>query len=170
MTGPDPIEHGWWLASRASGIVALVLIAVSVGLGLGMAGKGMRRPGWPRVMLAVHEQTALAGLVAIAVHGVTLLGDRWLAPGPLGILVPFVADYRPAWTGLGILSGHLAALLGLSFYLRKRLAPATGASRTAPPRSCCSSRSSTPRAPGPTRRPSGSRRCSRSPGLPSCSS
>ena len=31
--------------------------------------------------MAVHEQTALAGLVAIAVHGITLLGDPWLNPG-----------------------------------------------------------------------------------------
>ncbi len=121
MTGRDPLEHGWWLASRASGVVAIVLVAVSVGIGLGMAGKVLRRPGWPRIAMAVHEHTALAALIAIAVHGITLLGDRWLAPGPLGIAVPLVADYRPVWTGLGILGGHLAALLGLSFYFRRRL-------------------------------------------------
>ena len=37
--------HGWWLASRASGLLALVLVTISVGLGLAMAGKVMRRPG-----------------------------------------------------------------------------------------------------------------------------
>ena len=73
--------HGWWLASRASGLVALVLVTISVGIGLTMAGKVMRRPGLSRKLLAVHEQTALAGLIAIAVHGITLLGDPWLHPG-----------------------------------------------------------------------------------------
>ena len=53
--------HGWWLASRASGLVALVLVTISVGLGLTMAGKLMRRPGLSRKLLAIHEQTALAG-------------------------------------------------------------------------------------------------------------
>jgi methionine sulfoxide reductase heme-binding subunit len=119
--GGDPMEHVWWLAGRASGIVALALITLSVTLGLWMAGRVLRRPGLPPVLAAIHEHTALAALVAIAVHGLTLLGDRWLHPGPLGIAIPFVMDYRPVWTGLGILAGYLAAALGLSYYARKRI-------------------------------------------------
>jgi len=115
--------HGWWLASRASGIVALVLVTISVGLGLAMAGKLMRRPGLSRKLLAIHEQTALAGIVAIAVHGITLLGDPWLHPGISGIAVPFTMGFRPLWTGFGIIGGYLAALLGLSFYARRRIGP-----------------------------------------------
>jgi sulfoxide reductase heme-binding subunit YedZ len=121
MTGRDPMEFGWWLASRASGIVALLLITFSVTLGLAMAGKAVKKPGLPRVLAAVHEHAALAGLIAIAVHGITLLGDKWLAPGPVGITVPFAMEYRPLWTGLGITAGYLAAALGLSFYARKRI-------------------------------------------------
>lgn len=113
--------HLWWLASRASGLVALVLITVSVGLGLTMAGRIMRKPGRGRVLTALHEQTALAGLIAIAVHGLTLLGDGFLNPGPAGIAIPGAIDYRPVWTGLGIGAGYLAAALGLSFYFRKRI-------------------------------------------------
>jgi sulfoxide reductase heme-binding subunit YedZ len=112
-------DHGWWLASRASGLVALVLVTISVGIGLAMAGKVMRRPGLSRRLLAIHEQTALAGLVAIAVHGITLLGDSWLHPGVSGIAVPFAIGYRPLWTGLGIVAGYMAMLLGLSFYVRR---------------------------------------------------
>jgi sulfoxide reductase heme-binding subunit YedZ len=113
--------HGWWLASRASGLVALVLVTISVGLGLAMAGKVMRRPGLSRKLLAIHEQTALAGLVAIAVHGITLLGDPWLKPGIAGIAVPFAMGFRPLATGLGVLAGYLATLLGLSYYARRRI-------------------------------------------------
>jgi methionine sulfoxide reductase heme-binding subunit len=116
-------EHLWWIASRASGLVALALITVSVGLGLAMAGRIMRKPGRARMMAAIHEQTAIAGLVAIAVHGITLLGDGFLDPGLSGISVPGAIDYRPLWTGLGIGAGYLAAALGLSFYLRKRIGP-----------------------------------------------
>jgi methionine sulfoxide reductase heme-binding subunit len=121
VTGRDPLEYGWWLASRASGVVALVLIALSVAIGLAMASKAFRRPGLPRKLIAVHEHAALAALVAIAVHGITLLGDSWLDPGPLGIAVPFVMDHEPLFTGLGIVGGHLAAILGLTFYVRRRL-------------------------------------------------
>ena len=120
MTGRDPMEYGWWLASRASGLVALALITLSVVLGLAMAGR-VAKPGVNRALVAVHEHSALGGLIAIAVHGITLLGDKWLAPGPIGIAVPFAIEYRPLWTGLGILGGYLAAGLGLSFYARKRI-------------------------------------------------
>ena len=114
-------SHGWWLASRASGLVALVLVTVSVLLGLTMSGKLMRRPGFAKKLLAVHEQTALAGLVAIAVHGIALLGDPWLHPGVAGVTVPFALGYKTLFTGLGVIAAYLAALLGLSYYARRRI-------------------------------------------------
>jgi sulfoxide reductase heme-binding subunit YedZ len=114
---PDPTQHIWWLASRASGIVALGLITASVMLGLAMAGKRLRG----RTFAALHEQLSLAGLVAIAVHGLTLVGDPWLHPGLKGIAVPFAMSYRTLFTSLGIAGGYLAAALGLSFYIRRRI-------------------------------------------------
>jgi sulfoxide reductase heme-binding subunit YedZ len=116
-----PLDYGWWLASRASGVVALVLVTVSVAIGLTMAAKVVRKRGMTPMLAKVHEQTALAGLVAIALHGITLLGDPWLHPGVTGIAVPFAMEYRPAFTGLGIVAGYLAAVLGLSFYVRRRI-------------------------------------------------
>jgi sulfoxide reductase heme-binding subunit YedZ len=114
-------QHAWWLASRASGVVALLLVSASVLLGLTMASGLLRKPGLKRSLLPFHEHTALAGLVAIAVHGLTLLGDGWLRPGLAGIAVPFVIGYRTVYVALGIVGGYLAALLGLSFYARRRI-------------------------------------------------
>ena len=121
MTTPDPANYFWWLASRASGVVALLLVTASVAIGLTMASKLVRRRGAGPMLKKLHEQTALAGLVAIAVHGVTLLGDHWLNPGIRGIAIPFAMSYRTGFTGLGIVAGYLAALLGLSFYVRRRI-------------------------------------------------
>jgi sulfoxide reductase heme-binding subunit YedZ len=120
----DPVSHVWWLASRASGVVALVLVTISVGIGLTMSAKVMRKRKLGPALMALHEQTALAGLIAIGVHGVTLLGDPWLRPGVAGISVPFVMGYRTAFTGLGIIAGWMAAVLGLSYYFRRRIGPA----------------------------------------------
>ena len=71
--------------------------------------------------MRLHEHIALVALIAIAVHGLALLGDNWLKPGWRGITVPFALSYRPSFTGLGIIAGYLALLLGPSFYLRRRL-------------------------------------------------
>jgi sulfoxide reductase heme-binding subunit YedZ len=118
---PDPGQYPWWLASRAAGIVAFLLIATAVILGLAMASKLPTRPGLKRNLVKIHEQVALTALVAIGLHGVLLLGDAWLKPGITGILIPFTLEYRPLWTGMGILAGYLAVLLGPSFYWRRRI-------------------------------------------------
>lgn len=117
----DPQPYLWWLVSRASGIVALALISVSVLIGLLMATKVLRRPGLNRTLVRLHEHLALAGLAGIAVHGASLLGDQWLKPGVEGVLVPFAIAYRPQYTGLGIIAGYLALLLGPSYYVRRRI-------------------------------------------------
>lgn len=121
MKRTEPLNVIWWLVSRASGIVALVLISATVLLGLGMATRMLRRPATKRVSARLHEHLALVAIAAIAVHGATLLGDHWLKPGWRGITIPFALSYRPEFTGIGIIAGYLAALLGPSFYLRRRI-------------------------------------------------
>jgi sulfoxide reductase heme-binding subunit YedZ len=121
MIATSPGPYLWWLVSRASGIVALALISVSVLLGLTMATRLLRRPGVGRILVRLHEHVALAGLAAIAIHGLALLGDPWLRPTPGSLAVPFTLSYRPLFTGLGVVAGYLAAVLGLSFYARRRI-------------------------------------------------
>ena len=120
MSGLVLTGHEWWLASRAAGVVALVLVAISVGLGLANAAR-LVPPRLRRSLHALHEQTALAALISIAAHGLLLLPDRWLHPGLAGIAIPFAGTYRPLGTALGIVAGYVAALLGLSFYARRRI-------------------------------------------------
>ena len=121
MRGAQPLQYLWWLVSRASGIVAIVLISLSVVIGLAMAAKVLRRPNLKRAAARLHEHLALIALAAIAVNGLALLGDEWLKPGWRGITIPFALSYRPGFTGIGIIAGYLALLLGPSFYLRRRI-------------------------------------------------
>src|SRR4051812_39065402 len=119
----DPGQHIFWIASRAFGVVALVMVAVSVGLGLAMAMRAAKGPGAMARVKQLHEATALVALFAIAAHGLALLGDSYLRPGLAGIAIPFVMSHQPAWTGLGIVGGWLAAFLGLTFYARRWIGP-----------------------------------------------
>lgn len=119
----DPGQHIFWIASRALGVVALILVSVSVGLGLVMATRSAKGPGVMGRVKQLHEATALVALLAIAGHGLALLGDSYLRPGLSGIAIPFVMAHRPAWTGLGVIGGWLAAILGLTFYVRRWIGP-----------------------------------------------
>jgi sulfoxide reductase heme-binding subunit YedZ len=120
MTQAAPANYVWWLAGRSAGMVAMLLVAGSVILGLAMAARVIpaRRRG---DAVRLHQHVALLSLGAISAHGLLLAADPWLKAGAKGILVPFAMGYRPLWTGLGILGGYLAAILGLSFYVRRRI-------------------------------------------------
>ena len=117
----DPAQYVWWLTSRAAGVTAFALASAAVVAGLTMAGRLSAVPGRARVLKAVHEHCAVGALIAVAVHGMALLGDHWLNPGLTGLLVPFAMDYRPLATGVGVVAGYGMALLGLSFYARRRI-------------------------------------------------
>ncbi len=120
----EPIHYIWWLVSRSAGVVALGMVSVSVLIGLAMATRIVSSPSLRRRLPRLHEHVALVALSAIALHGLSLLGDSWLHAGWRGLLIPFDLHYRPLYTGLGIIAGYLAALLGPSFYLRRRIGTA----------------------------------------------
>jgi methionine sulfoxide reductase heme-binding subunit len=70
-------EHLFWITSRAAGTVALLLSSVAVCVGLLFGGKlGKGRPD----LRPLHEALSLATVVALVVHAVALLGDRFLSP------------------------------------------------------------------------------------------
>jgi methionine sulfoxide reductase heme-binding subunit len=119
----DPSQHLFWITSRALGVVALLFVAGSVGMGMAMSMRSAKGPGAMAKLKTVHEATALTALLAIAGHGLVLLGDSYLRPGLSGITIPFAMSHQPLWTGIGIVAGWLAALFGLTFYVRRWIGP-----------------------------------------------
>lgn len=118
----DPTNHIFWITSRAAGTAALVLASVGVLMGLCM-GTGLLR-GRGTDLRAAHETVSLATLVAIAVHGVSLLFDSFVNFSVVDIAVPFASGYKGVWMAMGIAGGWALALLGLSYYARARIGQA----------------------------------------------
>jgi len=119
----DASTHLFWITSRSAGIVALVVASVSVSVGLLMSTRlGGRRLRGPDLRV-LHETLSLSTIVAIAVHGLALVGDSYLHPSLLDISVPFVSGYKTFWTSLGIVAGWGLIALGLSYYARGRIGP-----------------------------------------------
>jgi sulfoxide reductase heme-binding subunit YedZ len=120
MSATDPFDHLFWLASRSAGVLAWLALSASMIIGLSMATKVAPRSLTPRLRVA-HERIALVALVALAAHGLLLLGDSFLRPGLLDIVIPFGIDHARFWTGLGTIAGYITAALSLSYYARKRI-------------------------------------------------
>ncbi|HTX32777.1 MAG TPA: hypothetical protein VMD09_15445 [Solirubrobacteraceae bacterium] len=109
----------FWITSRAAGTTAMVFSSATVGVGLTMGGRLIKRGAAERRSL--HEVLSLSVMVAIAVHGLSLLGDSYFHPGLLSVTVPFFASYDKLYTALGIIAGWGMIILGLSFYMRKHI-------------------------------------------------
>lgn len=111
--------HIFWITSRAAGTAALLLSSAAVCMGLLMGGRYARRRGYD--LRVTHEALSLATMIAIAVHGVSLLGDHFLHPTLLDITVPFAGGYKTFWTSAGIVAGWSLIVLGLSYYVRDKI-------------------------------------------------
>jgi len=111
--------HLFWITSRAAGIAALVLSSLAVCLGLLMGGKLLQRRG-PDLRVT-HEALSLATLLALLVHGLSLIGDGYVHLSLGDIAIPLLGSYKTLWTSTGIVAFWMLALLGLSYYARGRI-------------------------------------------------
>ena len=121
MIAASVTPHLFWITSRAAGTAALLLSSAAVCIGLLMGGRYARGRGYD--LRVTHEALSLATMVAIAVHAVSLLGDRFLRPTLLDVTVPFASGYKTFWTSAGIVAGWSLIVLGLSYYARGRIGP-----------------------------------------------
>ena len=76
--------------------------------------------GRPDLRVA-HEALSLATLLALVVHGLTLIGDAYLHPSLADVAVPFLSAYKTLWTSTGIIAFWVMLALGLSYYARTRI-------------------------------------------------
>jgi methionine sulfoxide reductase heme-binding subunit len=116
----DPTPHLLWITSRAAGTAALVVSSLALCLGLLISTRLLKRFSTADLRVT-HETLSLATIVAVAIHGLSLIGDGYLHPSLIDVSVPFVSSYKTGWTTAGIVSGWALAALGLSYYVRGRI-------------------------------------------------
>jgi sulfoxide reductase heme-binding subunit YedZ len=98
----------------------MLLSSAAVAFGLAMSGKLGKRGGAVD-RRSFHEILALATMVATAVHGLALIGDKYLHPSLLDVTVPFLSSYKTLPTSIGIVAAWGMIFLGLSYYARRRI-------------------------------------------------
>jgi sulfoxide reductase heme-binding subunit YedZ len=111
----------FWLLARASGLTAYVLVTASVLAGLVVKSRPFGRAVKAADTVDVHRTLALLALGMLGLHGVALTLDRTVHIPLAALAVPGLSPYRPASVALGVLACELAALLVISFPLRRRI-------------------------------------------------
>ena len=110
-----------WLAGRATGLVALILLSATLVLGTLDATRASS-PRWPRFVVgAVHRSASLLAVAFLVVHVVTAVVDTYAGIGWLETIVPFVSGYQPFALGLGTVAIDLVLAVMVTSVLRHRL-------------------------------------------------
>ena len=111
----------FWYASRATGVVSLLLLTGVTLLGVLVNRQG-RLPGLPRfVVTGLHRNLSLLGVVFVAVHVVTAVLDPYVTIGLTAIVIPFTSPYKPLWLGVGAISLDLVLALIVTSLARARI-------------------------------------------------
>jgi predicted ferric reductase len=120
------VSSTWlWYATRASGIVALVLLTLTMVLGLTTTSRARARhwPGFAQQEL--HRRISILAVVFVAIHVLTSILDTFVHIGWLAIIVPFTSSYSRFWVGMGTVALDLMVAVFVSSLLRARVKPGT---------------------------------------------
>jgi hypothetical protein len=88
-----------WYASRATGVVSLVLFSVVAILGI-MVNRQGRLPGLPRfAVTGLHRSLSLLTVAFLGIHITTAIADGYVHIPWLSTIVPFTSGYERFWKG-----------------------------------------------------------------------
>jgi len=112
-----------WYTTRATGIVALVLLTTSVVLGV-LTSVRFETTSWPRFTFQdLHRRVSLLAVVFVALHVITTVSDAFAPIGWVSVVIPFTSPYRRLWLGLGTISVDILLAVTISSLLRQRIKP-----------------------------------------------
>jgi predicted ferric reductase len=115
------MDQTLWYASRATGLVALLLLTATVVLGVTTAGR-FATSRWPRfVIAAVHRNLSLLSVSFLGVHIATAVIDPYAGMSWADAVIPFGSAYRPVWVGLGAVALDLLIAVVATSLLRLRI-------------------------------------------------
>lgn len=115
-TGPE-----LWYLTRASGIVALVLLTATMVTGV-LSSVGWVGRNWPRFLSqTLHRNLSLLSLVFVGLHVVSTVADGFVPISVIDAFVPFASPYRPIWIGLGAVAMDLLLAVLITSALRSHI-------------------------------------------------
>jgi methionine sulfoxide reductase heme-binding subunit len=110
-----------WYASRATGVVSLLLLTGVTLLGVLVNRQG-RLPGLPRfAVTGLHRNLSLLAVAFVGVHVLTAVLDSYVSISVTAIVIPLASAYKPVWLGLGAVSLDLALALSVTSLARARM-------------------------------------------------
>jgi methionine sulfoxide reductase heme-binding subunit len=111
----------FWYASRATGVVTMVLLSAVVVLGVLVNRQG-RLPGLPKfAVTGLHRSISLIAVVFLAVHVLSAVADKFVTIQLVSAIIPFTSSYLPLQIGLGAVALDLMLAVIITSLIRARI-------------------------------------------------
>ncbi len=104
----------WWFLTRASAMVAWVLLTLTAVWGILLKTRILRGADNPEWLTVTHRYISGLAMAMIATHMGTLLLDEYIQFGWTDILVPFATTFEPLPVALGIIAFWLIVVVQLT--------------------------------------------------------
>ena len=109
-----------WYATRATGLVSLILLTATTVLGILTANRATS-PRWPAFSVQdLHRRLAVIAMGFLACHILTSVVDTYVHIGWAAIVVPFASSYKRLWVALGAVGVDLLIAVALTSFLERR--------------------------------------------------
>lgn len=110
----------WWYLTRASGIVAWLLLTATVLAGILTPAKlsDRQRPAWA---LDLHRWLAGLTIGFLAIHLAALVADSYVEFTLADLAIPYATDWKPFPVALGIIATWLLIVIQLTSLAMRRL-------------------------------------------------
>lgn len=111
----------FWYTTRATGVVALLLLTATVALGVAGTARFSTRQLSGVVRSGLHRNLSLLTVAFVATHVVSTVLDSYAGIGIISAVIPFSSPYRPLWVSLGAITFDMLLAIIVTSLLRTRL-------------------------------------------------
>jgi methionine sulfoxide reductase heme-binding subunit len=110
-----------WYTTRATGVVALLLLTATMALGVAGTAR-FSTDRLPRVVRSgLHRNLSLLTVAFVTVHVLSTVLDPYAGIGLVSAVIPFSSAYRPLWLSLGTVTFDMLLAITATSLLRARL-------------------------------------------------
>jgi predicted ferric reductase len=110
-----------WYATRASGLMALILLTLTMVLGVITTTRARAR-NWPGfAQQEMHRRISMIAVVFLGIHVLTSVLDTYVNISWAAIVIPFTSSYGRFWVGVGAIALDLMLAVFVTSLLRARM-------------------------------------------------
>jgi len=121
LVASDMNEHSMWYLSRASGMVAWLVLAITCLWGILLITRMLKPADRPAWLLDLHRYLGVLSLVTVGAHMATLIGDNYVYFAWRELLLPNASKWKTDAINWGVIAFYMLVLVQLTSWIMKWL-------------------------------------------------